>query len=126
MGDIQVDFREILVLAADLEEAPRRVAPNVKKAVQVTASKIKKDWSAASDRSGLGAYASDISYDLGEEPDAVWADIGPTPGDAGSLGIVEDAPGGVRSAPQHAGRDAAKNNEADFVEGLTRAVSDPI
>ena len=118
------DFSELLRLAADLEDAPEEVSPNVRKAVQVTSLKIKKDWRDAADRTALGRYAADITYDTKETSTGVTAEIGPTPGDSGSLGLVEDARGGVKSAPQHAGRDAMRRNEGDFIEGLAIAISD--
>ena len=60
----------------------------------------------------------------GDLAHAIEGEIGPTPGDSGSFGLVEDANGGVKSAPQHAGRDAARKNEADFIRGLTKAAGD--
>ena len=55
----------------------------------------------------------------------VEAEVGPHLGrNQGSFGFVEDANGGVRSAPQHAGRDALRANEADFERGLQIALFD--
>ena len=121
---IDFDFSEILSLAADLGDAPAKVRTNVRKAVQVTAHHIKDDWRRAADRTGLGGYAADITYETKELKDSIEAEIGPTIGDAGSFGLVEDANGGVRSAPQHAGRTAARNNEADLINGLQIAIED--
>jgi len=121
---IDFDFSEILSLAADLSDAPAKVRPNVRKAVQVTAHHIKDDWRRGADRTGLGGYAADITYETKELKDSIEAEIGPTIGDAGSFGLVEDANGGVRSAPQHAARDAARRNEADFIRGITLAAED--
>jgi hypothetical protein len=118
------DFSELAKLAQDLGDVPDEVAPNVRKAVQVTSLKIKKDWRAAADRSGLGGYAADVTYETKELAHSIVSEIGPTPGDQGSFGLVEDARGDVKSAPQHAGRDAARKNEADFIEGLAKAAGD--
>ena len=118
------DFDDLLKLAADLGAAPAETSPYVRAAVQVTSGHIKKDWRAAADRTGLGGYAADITYETKEGRDGITAEIGPTPGDMGSFGLVEDGGGGVKSAPQHAGRDAARKNEADFERGITRAIDD--
>lgn len=120
------DFSELRELVKDLGDVPARVAPNVRKAVEVTARHVKDDWSKGADRTGLGGYAADIDYDLKFTDGAIEAEIGPTPGDSGSFGLVEDAKGNVRSAPQHAGRDAARKNEADFIRGLAKALEDTL
>jgi hypothetical protein len=121
---IEFDFSELLKLAADLEDAPRKASANVRKAVQVTSGHIKSDWREAADRSGLGKYAADITYETKETPAGIESEIGPTIGDSGSFGLVEDANGGVRSAPQHAARDAVRKNEKDFDRGLMKALED--
>lgn len=118
------DFSELARLADDLGVVPAKVAPNVKKAVEVTSRRVKDDWRKTADRTGLAGYAADVTYDLKFEDGAIGSEVGPTPGDSGSFGLVEDANGDVRSAPQHAGRNAAKKNEADFIKGLTKAVTD--
>lgn len=118
------DFSELLKLAKDLGDAPKEASKNVRSAIQYTATEIKKDWRKGASRSHLGKYAADITYETKELASSVVAEIGPTPGDSGSFGLVEDGGGGVHSAPQHAGRDAMKRNEADFIKGLGIAVSD--
>lgn len=121
---INFDFSEVNKLAADLGDAPDRVKANARKALQVTATNIKADWRSGANRTGLGGYAADITYKIKASTGGIEAEIGPTPGDAGSFGLVEDATGDVRSAPQHAGRDALKKNEADFIKGLVIALDD--
>ena len=113
-------------LAADLTAAGPAVRPFARKALQVTAHRIKDEWRAAANRTGLAGYAADVTYETRESAAGVVAEIGPTPGDSGSFGLVEDAPGGVYSAPQHAGRDALENNEDDFERGIDRAVADAL
>lgn len=120
------DFSELMELAADLRQVPADTSRNVKKAVEVTARHVKDDWAQGAERSGLGGYAGDIDYEFEYGRGEIAADVGPTPGDAGSLGIVEDAPGDVRSAPQHAGRDALKANEDDFERGIMIAALDAL
>lgn len=124
MADVEFDFSELRKLAADLGDAPERVKANALKAVQVTANNVKRDWRRGAKRTGLEGYAADITYDTRVTADGVEAEIGPTIGDSGSFGLVEEANGGVRSAPQHAGRDAARKNEADFIRGLSIALDD--
>lgn len=120
------DFTELLELAADLTQVPADTARNVKKAVEVTARHVKDDWRQGAERSGLHGYAADIDYEFEFGRGEIAAVVGPTPGDAGSLGIVEDAPGDVRSAPQHAGRDAMRANEDDFERGIMLAALDSL
>lgn len=120
-----VDFSELMKLAADLGDVDRKVAPFVRKAVQVTSYKIRDDWRKEAKRSGLAGYAASVTYETKESRDGITGEIGPDLGrNQGSFGFVEDAGGGVRSAPQHAGRSAARKNEADFVRGLEKAIGD--
>lgn len=119
------DFSELDKLVADLRSAPAEAAPFVRKAVQVTAHKIRDEWREKAARTGLAAYGRSVGYDTKESRSGVEAEIGPTPGRRqASFGFVEEAKGGVRSSPQNAGRDALKNNEADFVDGLDKAIAD--
>jgi hypothetical protein len=119
------DFSELLELAADLSAAPVDASRFVKKAVQFTATEIKQDWRQGAERTGLTGYAASVDYDMKYPGGAIEAEIGPNLGrNQGSFGFVEDAGGGVRSAPQHAGRDAVRANEDDFVRGLEIAILD--
>ena len=123
------DFSELLELAADLTAAGGNVRPFVKKAVEVTARNIRDDWRQGAEV-GRGdgyseRYASSIFYDVEEGPGEIGAEIGPELGRAGaSAGFLEDAPGGVQASPQHAGRNATRANEDDFVRGLEIAIYD--
>lgn len=119
------DFTELYSLAADLSNAPEVANRNIKKAVEVTSRHIKDDWKQGAERTGLRGYAGSIDYDLKFPGSAIEAEIGPNLGrNQGSFGFVEEANGGVRSAPQHAGRDALEANEPDFVRGLEIAIFD--
>lgn len=120
------DFSEMYTLAADLTSAGGAINRFAKKAIEVTARNVKDDWRQGADRSGLGGYAGDIDYDMRYPGGAIEAEIGPTPGDSGSFGFVEEATGDVRSAPQHAGRDAVRANEDDLIRGLETAALDAI
>lgn len=119
------DFSALDSLVADLTAAPDEVRPFVRKALQVTAFKVREDWRKDAARSGLASYGRSVGYDTTEKASSIQAEIGPTPGRRqGTFGFVEEAKGGVRSAPQHAGRDALKKNEPDFVDGIEFALAD--
>ena len=123
------DFSDVMNLAADLGTVEKRVIPLARKAVEFTANGIKKDWKPdAKVSGGARAYAASIDYEMQLDTDGViCAVIGPSldrPG--GSWGLLEDAPGGVTSAPQHAGRKAAAKNVADFEKGLLMAGGDAL
>lgn len=119
------DFSELYKLVADLSQAPEAANRNIGKAMQVTAHEIRDDWRQGAERTGLTGYAAAIDYDLNFPGGAIEAEIGPNlDRPQGPLGLVEDANGGVRSAPQHAGRDAMEANEPDFYRGLEIAIFD--
>lgn len=128
---IDFDFSELNELSADLGQVPLRVIPNIRKAVEITARNVKDDWKAgvpSIQSRGSRLFESSIDYDLQLNSDgAISAEIGPNLDRVGgSFGLLEDAPGGVRSAPQHAGRKAAKKNEQDFMDGLAKAIEEAI
>lgn len=119
------DFSEVYALEADLRGAPERAARFVKKAVEVNARHMKDDWSQQAARNGLEQYGASIDYDMKYPGDSIDAEIGPNLGRAqGPLGLVEDAGGGVKSAPQHARRDVIRANEGDLERGLLIALAD--
>jgi hypothetical protein len=119
------DFSELDDLAKDLTAAPVEARPFIRKALQFTAFNIRDEWRTAAARTGLTAYGASVGYETEEKATVIEAEIGPTPGRRqGSFGFMEDGGGGVRSSPQHAGRDALKNNEADFYDGLEKALAD--
>jgi hypothetical protein len=123
---------DLFSLARDLADAPRHAAPLVKKAVEVTARNIKEDWreGAAVEHHGpknaAPAYQYAIDYDIIESENGVRAEIGPSLGrtKGAGHGFLEDGGGDVRSAPQHAGRDALEKNQDDFDAGLSTALWD--
>ena len=123
---------ELRKLAADLSKVATGVRPFAEKAIEVTARNIKSGWAERAEvsREGTGfagAYSSSIDYDMRATLTSVEADIGPNLGKrGGSAGFLEDAPGGVKSRPQHAGRDALEANEQDFYDGLAKAAADAL
>lgn len=132
------EWAEFHVLSRDLASADKQVADNVETALASTAKKVKASWRKKAERSGLKQYAATVDYEVKRFAAfggaAVEVDIGPnltryggktgkgglTPG----MGFVEDAPGGVRSAPQHAGRDSLADNADDFERGISIAIGD--
>lgn len=120
------DFSELLELAADLSAVPAAANRNVRKAIEVTARNVKDDWrqGATVSRGYAASYAAAVDYTLKFPGGSIDAEVGPSLGKTAgaSAGFLEDAPGGVAAAPQHAGRDALEANEGDFVRGLEIAI----
>lgn len=123
---MDADFSESNALAADLTRVPDAANRNIKKAIEVTARHVKDDWRQSAERTGLERYAADIDYDITATGGLIEAEIGPTIGDSGSFGFVEEGGPSVLSKPQHAARDAVRANEADFVRGLEIAVFEAV
>ena len=118
---------DLASLIKDLGAAPVAAEKNIRKAVEFTATEVKKDWQQGAERTGLADYAKAIDYDITARNTEVSAVVGPNPGKKqGRLGLVEDANGDVKSRPQHAGRDALEANEADFEIGLQTAIFDAV
>ncbi|WP_413354029.1 hypothetical protein [Microbacterium sp. 1P06AB] len=126
------DFHELYELAADLTSAPPEANRNIQKALEVTARGIKDDWRQGAgvnsgEKNVANAYSNSIDYDMALTSTSIEAQIGPNlDRRGGSAGFLEDAPGGVASAPQHAGRDALDANEEDFVRGAEIAIFDAL
>lgn len=119
------DFSELLGLAADLTNAPVAANRNILSAIKFTSVELKRDWVQGAERNGLTGYAYSVDFDVTAGDGEIRSEIGPNLGrNQGSFGFVEDAPGDVRSAPQHAGRDALRANEDDFFRGLEIALFD--
>ena len=117
------DFSELLKLSRDLGDVPAKAAPKVVQALEHTAFDIKTDWAQGANRTGLHGYAASIDYETKTRPGVVSAEIGPNPDkNQGTFGLVEDGGAGVKSAPQHAGRDALEANQDDFEHGIDIAV----
>lgn len=121
------DFSALDRLAVDLTSASAVARSLIRKVFQDTSEEIRDEARGTAARTGLEAYAASIGYTTVEKAASIQAEIGPTPGRRqGSFGFVEDAGGGVRSAPQHALRDALKNAEPGFVSGLEEALGDAV
>lgn len=127
--DIRFDFGGLNELVADLGELPRKTISNTRKAVEVSARKMKDDWrdnAKKSNRRGHAKrYPSAINYDLELDSDgSISAEIGPVLGGQGSLGFLEESPGGVASAPQGNARRALRSNLKDFEQGILKAAGE--
>lgn len=81
--NIDIDVRELTLLAADLARVPDDVVSEVPDVVKKAAQNIKDEWSGLAHRSIK--VPPDVSYDLKVGREVAEAEIGPTPGDAGSL-----------------------------------------
>ena len=120
------------VLSRDLREADAKALDNLETALASTAKKVKASWQKKASRTGLKKYAASVDYSKPNRNAAfggasIEVDIGPNLSrgvGAPSFGFVEDAPGGVKSAPQHAGRDALADNADDFEKGINIAIGD--
>lgn len=125
---IEFDFSEMDLLIADLSDAPTAVIPNIRKAVEVTARGMKESWrEAARSVNGKGharRYPASIDYDMQLDTDGViGAEIGPNLAKSqGTLGFLDEAPGGVRSAPQRSREKSIAENVKDFERGIEKAL----
>lgn len=134
MTGIEFDFSEINTLAADIVGADTRVRRNTVKAVKRSAFVGKKLWADAArghvQDGSLAGFGKSIDYDVegigsGHTSGEISAEIGPTIGKGqGSLGIVEETPGGVRGKPQRSREKIEQPLTEDFVRGMLAAVGD--
>lgn len=124
---MDVDFSELNKLAADLQKAPESVGPLARKAVEVTARKVKDSWREnAQGMAHAPAFPYSISYDIEGSFGQIDAEIGPDKGATqGALGNLIEF-GSRNNAPQGLGHGALQDNEQDFVDGLQRAVDDSL
>lgn len=121
------DFSELDGLFVDLKSAAPAARPLIRKVFQESAEDIRDEARKTAARTGLESYAASIGYTTREKGAAIEAEVGPTPGRRqGSFGFVEEGGGGVRSAPQHALRDALKHAEPEFFERLEDALGDAV
>jgi hypothetical protein len=125
------DFQEIVDLAIDLGNAPKKVIPLVRKVMEDSGDKLAEDWSKnAKGPSGRHAkkYPKTIFARVDLKRDGeIAAIIQPRRGGAGNLGEVLELPGGgIRSAPQQAGRKALRDNEKDIERKLLDAAEDAL
>lgn len=118
-------------LVRDLGEFPRHSGRFVESALKVTAHKMKESWQGLAKGPSGGhakAYPFSVDYDVTKRSfPSFEAEVGPSLGRTqGALGILEEANGGVRAAPQNVRPKVIKANEADFEQGMDRAVDDAL
>lgn len=135
---ISFDFSDLEKLAADLGEVPKNAGPNIRSAVQFTATNVKKDAAATvSQRKHFKQAAAGIDYDIsgttGERLGGITAEVGYNKSrrESAKLGnLVEfGSPGNpATNAPQLSpGNDLAnalEKNQGDFQHGLEIALED--
>lgn len=129
MGD---DFSELMALEADIEHAADALPKYLRKALDVTSIKVKKDaQQTVNGRKGLGHAAGAIDYDLNGSSGVVSemsSEIGYNKGKpAGALGnLIEfgSPNSGNQLAPSHDLGNAMLANEADFQKGVEAAAAD--
>lgn len=126
---IIVDTSELDQLAADLGEVSRNAGLFVRKAVEVTAFKVRDDW--RNNLKGLPhlpALPYAITYDItvlyGFGSSVIKAEIGPDKErNQGALGNFTEF-GSVNNPPRGDGHAALQRFEKDFEFGLSKALED--
>lgn len=118
-------------LIHDLGEFPRHAGRFVLGALRKTAHGMKEDWQELAKPPSGGharAYPFSVDYDVTKsEFPHFEAEIGPNLSRTqGALGILEEANGGVKAAPQNVRKGVVLANESDFERGMDRAVDDAL
>ncbi|MFD2757102.1 hypothetical protein [Gulosibacter faecalis] len=121
---IEFDHSEVQKLRANLSAVGPRVAVNARKAVEVTARRVKDS---ARDRTRgmkyLGGVPAAIDYDMLGSLDGIRAEVGFNKRGQGKLGNIIEY--GSRYFPARGQLTAALyDNEADFVKGIMQAVDE--
>jgi len=131
MTGVEFDFSELDALAVIIEDAGASVGKNVEKALGIAALKGKRKWSAEAKRKSrrghLKAYPHSVDYDdvKVKSVGVLETELGPNlERNQGPLGIVEEAPGGVKGTPQRNRDPVMKLIEEDLVKGVMLAVGD--
>jgi hypothetical protein len=120
------DFSELNKLAADLGEVSRTARPNVRKAVQVTAHKVRDSWREKLQGSAtLPGLPAALSYDVESNAGGVEAEVGFDKQGQGNLGVFSEY-GSVNNAPRGFGLASLEENQADFVKGILMAVDESL
>jgi hypothetical protein len=122
------DFSELSKLAADLGTVPQSTQANTRKAVEVTARKVKDSWrNKLRGSEYLPGLPRVVSYDIEQPGGAVEAEVGFTKHSGqGDLGNVSEFGVPGRTGPRGFGLASLKENEEDFVKGIGLAVDDTL
>lgn len=123
--DLEIDGAD--ELAAAFEDAPIEVLGALRRAVDVSAERLQRDWRAnarkSSGRHGK-RYPSSITYDVSDDDDGVSADIGPDRARLqGRMGPGFEY-GSVNQPPHYDGAKAFAANEQRFADQVANAVED--
>lgn len=130
---MSADFSELTELARDFDSVPEKSGPYIRKAVEVSARKVKDaSRSKVQSRKYFRQAASAIDYELvgtqGAGVTVLDAEVGYNKSiDAGKLGnLIEfGAPGASnRLAPGSELQRSLVENQDDFVNGLEKALND--
>lgn len=128
---IDFDFSELNILAADLTKAKVASPKKVRQAVEVTARKVKDAWKEKlKGTQGVPRGAYTITYDLNAKPgqgsSVISAEIGAERGrsQAPIVTVIEFGSPVNNLAPRGYGSGALQENEADFIKGLEIAIGD--
>jgi hypothetical protein len=122
----QVDFSDVLRLAASIEEAPAAASRRIRQAVVVTARNVKDDWQEPLKGSAtIPGGARSVSYDItgghGIRAEEIRADIGPVlEGQGPIVGMLEYGTPSI--GPRGYGAAALEKNQEDFQRGLQIAL----
>lgn len=120
------DFSSLSELAADLGEVARSARPNVRKATQVTAQKVRDSWrEKLAGSATLPGLPAALSYDIETSVSGVEAEIGFDKEGQGNLGNVSEY-GTPNVAPRGFGLASLEENQADFVKGILMAVDESL
>lgn len=140
---ITFDFSEINQLAADLADAPRDAGPKIRKAVEVSAFKVKESWrdklkgtkrmpvaflSVDYEIAANTSIVRDALSSLNAGADTIEAEIGARTGkkQATFVTVLEFGAPGNNLAPRGYGAGALQENQEDFVKGLEIAIGEPL
>lgn len=124
---VDFDLAGVHKLSADLNAAGSKVAPLARKALHVTAGKVKDDAKELTSGSHLMPHLpSSIDYDMKAGPNHVEAEVGfERSKRQGKLGNIYEY--GSRYFPARGPlAQALHQNEADFVKGMTIAAEDAL
>ena len=117
------DFSELNKLARDLGEVPSSSGPLLRKAVQVTAGKIKTSWRDKLKGSAtLPGLPGAVNYDIESDGKSLNAEIGfDKSKPQGALGNISEY-GTPKVAPRGFGHAALQENADDFEKGIEIAI----
>lgn len=125
----EFDFSEVRKLAADLDQAPLKAGPKIRKAVEASSREVKDRWSKKlRGEPRLPHAPRSIGYDIKSAPgrpaSRIESEIGAERGklQAPIVTVIEFGSPTQNLAPREYGKSALQETEDDFVKGLTIAI----